>query len=135
MGQRGDVISGQEMVWGQGVVQLCAEGCGKQAEEGSCYCAGCEATFYAEEEVVAADSWSKGGYETGLRVCADCGGKYRPAGGPCIHEHPAPRPNFTMQVTCGLCQAVWRPGHTCLVQSNREWRGIGCATPANWEAV
>lgn len=24
-----------------------------------------------------------------VAVCSECGGKYRPAGGPCVHDHPA----------------------------------------------
>lgn len=71
-------------------------------------------------------------------TCAECGGKYRPAGGPCIHEQrsemwaQAAGPANTRFATgsveaarrevtgydcrCGQCGVLWQPGHTCIRQ-------------------
>lgn len=73
-----------------------------------------------------------------VEVCAVCGGKYRPAGGPCIHEQrsamwaQAAGPANTRFATgsveaarrevtgydcrCGQCGVLWQPGHTCIRQ-------------------
>lgn len=48
-------------------------------------------------------------------TCAECGGKYRPAGGPCIHEFPNYLGKSRYEAHCGQCGERWRPGHSCLV--------------------
>lgn len=95
--------------------------------------------------------------EEKVAVCTECGGKYRPAGGPCIHEHPSQYQRTLEGFMCGVCGVDWQPGHTCLrqptakeVQDMREqayWLRVmedvldhfGYATqvaaPAAWEAV
>lgn len=49
-----------------------------------------------------------------VAVCQACGGKYRPAGGPCIHEHPQGQLANSGPVCCLACGVAWRPGHVCV---------------------
>lgn len=75
---------------------------------------------------------------TAVATCDTCGGKYRPAGGPCIHEQrsamwaqaageanarfatgavEAARREVTgYDCRCGRCGIQWQPGHGCIPQ-------------------
>ncbi len=114
-----------------------------------------------------------------VTTCEVCGGKYRPAGGPCIHESrselwqqqvEAAASTFRVGIKtaahageslyntfCGLCGCQWYPGHTCIRQPTPEQvrelakmslfvrlmdkfmgqsaEELGCAVPADWEAM
>lgn len=73
-----------------------------------------------------------------VAICTECGAKYRPAGGPCIHEQRSemwaiaegwPKPDTAIfeeldrqarttgyDCRCAHCGVLWQPGHTCLRQ-------------------
>jgi hypothetical protein len=69
---------------------------------------------------VSNERWSpaprqgKGDQDRSVATCVDCGGKYRPAGGPCIHEHPHGVMRELGPVCCLVCGEAWRPGHACV---------------------
>lgn len=95
-------------------------------------------TWSAEEEAIHAEAMRPYLVRQAVASCLKCGGKYRPAGGECIHEHPAPgrtvsrcgqlghwggegphAPECPLRrylEICGLCHYEWRPGHTCIRQ-------------------
>lgn len=92
-----------------------------------------------------------------VATCGVCGGRYRPAGGPCIHEHPHGMLRQTGPVCCLSCGVSWYPGHTCIAQpTKKEIRELaemssvlrlmdeimehladelGVAAPAAWEVM
>ena len=108
-------------------------------------CAVCGKETFCAQHILSSDqcgeddsafrAW-QGAERRAVVTCSTCGGKYRPAGGPCIHEHPAPRQETgTVRVHdevwrtgfvslfdskahystwCGLCGDDWQPGHTCM---------------------
>lgn len=92
-----------------------------------------------------------------VAVCEVCGGKYRPAGGSCIHEHPKHelRPTAASDlnqeeatvaflsdiirdagpVRCLTCGVVWQPGHACIAQPTPQERLELSATSAFLRAM
>lgn len=88
-----------------------------------------------EHEIAAVEAQVRRNVE---KLCAVCGGWYRPAGGACIHEQrselwrqrvAAAAHNFRAGVVaaartgedvydtfCGVCGIQWQPGHTCIPQ-------------------